>query len=279
MSAYGMPPAEREITADQALVELARHRPELAAASIRPLGEGWDNHAFRVRGLGEDLVLRFPRRRVALDFMRAELRWLPELAPRLSLPTSEPLIEGVWDGWPWSASRFIAGSSALGVELDQEVVSAQLLQLFSELHRPAPPEAPKSRFRSEPLSAKADRVRELCSDPRVLEVFEQAQALPGFRGPRRWIHGDLHPLNVVIAGGRLAGIIDWGDVTAGDPAVDYSFLWMVLDAEHRERLRGGVDPRIWGRARGWAVFFGCVYAGTELEETGAAMLRSLLDEP
>lgn len=273
-----MPPAERLIRAEQALAELARYRPELASAPIEPLGEGWDNHAFRVRG-PEDLVLRFPRRRVALDYMAAELRWLPELAPRLSLPTSVAVVRGEWEGWPWAGSRYLEGSTALGVELDEHRVAEQLIQLFAELHLPAHPEAPRSTFRAEPLSAKRARVEELCSDPRILRIFSEAEALPALEGPRRWIHGDLHPLNVVVDEGRLAGVIDWGDVCGGDPAVDYSFCWMVLGPRARERVRATVDPLIWGRARGWAVFFGCVYAGTELEETGAEMLRNLAAEP
>lgn len=37
---------------------------------------------------------------------------------------------------------------------------------------------------------------------------------------RRCVHGDLHARHVVLDGSRVAGIIDWGDVHLGDPAID-----------------------------------------------------------
>ena len=44
-----------------------------------------------------------------------------------------------------------------------------------------------------------------------------------------WIHGDLHPGNLMTHGGALAGIIDFGDVTAGDPAYDLAIAWLAFD--------------------------------------------------
>ena len=43
-----------------------------------------------------------------------------------------------------------------------------------------------------------------------------------------WIHGDLHPGNLLVRDGRLSGVLDFGDVTAGDPATDLSVGWMLL---------------------------------------------------
>jgi len=33
-------------------------------------------------------------------------------------------------------------------------------------------------------------------------------------------HGDLHPFNLLVAKGRIAGVIDWGNLTIADPALD-----------------------------------------------------------
>ncbi|MET4146732.1 phosphotransferase [Arthrobacter sp. UYCo732] len=52
-------------------------------------------------------------------------------------------------------------------------------------------------------------------------LWEQACAAEAWGGPAVMLLGDLHPGNILLgAGGSLAGVIDFGDVGAGDPAVD-----------------------------------------------------------
>ena len=54
-----------------------------------------------------------------------------------------------------------------------------------------------------------------------------------------WLHGDLHALNVLVDNGVLSGVIDWGDVTAGDRATDLASLWMLFaDPTARQRVVG-----------------------------------------
>ena len=73
-----------------------------------------------------------------------------------------------------------------------------------------------------------------------------------------WIHGDLHPGNVVVDQNGLAALIDFGDVTAGDPAYDLASAWMLFDArgraEFREATDDRYDPPTWIRARAWAAY-------------------------
>ena len=76
-----------------------------------------------------------------------------------------------------------------------------------------------------------------------------------------WLHGDLHPANILVDRGRISGVIDFGDITAGDPAADLSVAWMLLPAEHHDAFRiayrtaasHAVDDDTWVRARGWAL--------------------------
>jgi aminoglycoside phosphotransferase (APT) family kinase protein len=73
-----------------------------------------------------------------------------------------------------------------------------------------------------------------------------------------WLHGDLHAANILLeSGGRLAGVIDFGDLGAGDPAVDYAAAWLVFNADGRRRFIAAsgsdVDAATWRRARGWAL--------------------------
>jgi aminoglycoside phosphotransferase (APT) family kinase protein len=85
---------------------------------------------------------------------------------------------------------------------------------------------------------------------------------PGWDGPPVWVHGDIHPGNLVVHRGAVAAVIDFGDLNAGDPACDLAVAWMLLDAEHHDAFRtaagAGGDDALWARARGWALALGLV---------------------
>ena len=71
-----------------------------------------------------------------------------------------------------------------------------------------------------------------------------------------WVHGDLHPANVVVADGTLAGVVDFGDLFAGDPAVDLAAAWVLLPAGAADRFFAAyaqADEATVRRARGLAV--------------------------
>jgi aminoglycoside phosphotransferase (APT) family kinase protein len=61
----------------------------------------------------------------------------------------------------------------------------------------------------------------------------------------------------------LGAVLDFGDVTGGDPATDLAAAWLVFDAAGRAVFRervAGVDADTWGRARGWALCMGSAMA-------------------
>jgi aminoglycoside phosphotransferase (APT) family kinase protein len=70
-----------------------------------------------------------------------------------------------------------------------------------------------------------------------------------------WVHGDLLPGNLLVTGGRLSAVIDFGTLTVGDPACDLLPAWNVFGGESRARFRDelGVDDASWLRGRGWAL--------------------------
>src|SRR5690606_33961528 len=56
--------------------------------------------------------------------------------------------------------------------------------------------------------------------------------------------------------GTLAGVVDFGDLFAGDPAVDLAAAWVLLPTDAAERFvaaYGDVDEATLRRARGHAV--------------------------
>lgn len=93
----------------------------------------------------------------------------------------------------------------------------------------------------------------------LLAEWERGLRAPVWPGPPVWFHGDLHTLNLLQLDGRLVGIIDFGDVAAGDPAVDLATAWLTFDVAQREEFwsivlaEGAYDDAIRERAAGWAV--------------------------
>ncbi|WP_104180020.1 aminoglycoside phosphotransferase family protein [Arthrobacter sp. B0490] len=275
-----MPEAEIDVAADLVVSLLAEQAPDLAHLPVRPVGGGWDNTLFR---LGEDLVVRLPRRAVADALMVAEQQWLPRLTSSLTVPTSAPLRTGrpgAGYPWHWSVCRWIDGTSGIAVPRAQRSSSVVALARFlAEFQRPAPPDAPASPVgRGGPLAARDDVVRtRLATLPEIpgapvtslLRVWESAVAAPDWAQAPLWLHGDLHPGNVVLRpGGALAGVVDFGDLCSGDPATDLAAAWLHFDAAGRsafraelERLRPS-DAETWARARGWAVNMGSSLAAS-----------------
>jgi aminoglycoside phosphotransferase (APT) family kinase protein len=64
----------------------------------------------------------------------------------------------------------------------------------------------------------------------VRSVWDDAVAADAWEGPPVWVHGDLHPANVVVSDGTLSGVVDFGDLFAGDPAWDLAAAWLLLPA-------------------------------------------------
>ncbi len=54
-------------------------------------------------------------------------------------------------------------------------------------------------------------------------------------------HRDLTPSNVLVADGRLVGVLDGGGFAAADPALDLVGAWHLLDGAPRRVLRDALD--------------------------------------
>jgi aminoglycoside phosphotransferase (APT) family kinase protein len=99
-----------------------------------------------------------------------------------------------------------------------------------------------------------------------------------------WLHGDLHPHNLLVVDGLLSGVVDFGDVTAGDPAVDLAVAWSFVPGAQETlwAAYGRSDAALRARARGWAIALGLAYlAGSTdnptMESIGEATLGAVLE--
>lgn len=288
------PPEEVEV--DEALVRSLLHsqHPDLAELELRTVDAGWDNVVVR---LGDDLAVRLPRRQMGADLAANEHRWLPILAPMLPLPVPAPIRIGRPEGgypWAWSVVPWFAGESALRAAPDDPAAAAVVLGRFLRaLHVPAPSAAPRSALRGIPLierdeltRAWIDQLADELDAPAVRRSWARHVALPLHAGPPTWVHGDLHPHNLVVHEGAVAAVLDFGDLNAGDPATDLAIAWMLLPPADRLVLRqvSGADEATWARGRGWALVLGLALwahaaAEPEFARAGRSTIEAVLADP
>lgn len=270
MAAQNMPAAEIDITEDLVRRLLDEQHPDLAELKIAPLANGWDNAIFR---LGDEFTVRVPRRQMAARLVEHEQQWLKELAPRLAIPIPVPVRIGVPSdlfSWHWSICPWFDGQMAADTNLNDPTTDAQRLGEFLDaLHVPAPDDAPENPYRGQPIAEVAPRLEanlerldaSVDARPIVARWSELASGLEWDSAPV-WLHGDLHTANVLVHEGALSAVIDFGDITSGDPAVDLAIVWMLFDVSQREVLReaaGDIDDATWRRGQAWALHFAVVY--------------------
>lgn len=111
------------------------------------------------------------------------------------------------------------------------------------------------------LAGTDDLVRHEVIDRAVADRLQAAVAdhreLIGYRGPGVLLHCDLKPAHLLVADGRLAAIIDWGDTSYGDPRWDLARLRQAGEAvfapvlhgylrEDHELAQAGLGPALLG---------------------------------
>ncbi|MFP3712478.1 phosphotransferase [Puerhibacterium sp. TATVAM-FAB25] len=286
--------ADLDVTVGLGRALLAEQHPDLLErGGLSVAAHGWDNVMLR---LGEHLALRLPRRAAAAHLVEHEQRALPALAARLA-PTGVAVPAPVRVGrpsaalgypWAWSVVPWLDGVAAEATPVAARTAWAPALGAFlAALHVPdGAAGAPANPFRGVALAERpeardphrlAERLAAVPARWRAgaLRAWRTALAAPPHAGPPVWLHGDPHPANLVVAPGgrgtaggapdRLVAAVDFGDVTAGDPASDLGGLWLAFDAAGRARCRAVVDARAdggrgwdaatWARAGGWAALY------------------------
>ena len=252
-----------EVRFEQDLVRalLRDQHPDLADLELRDVVGGWDNQQWR---LGEELAVRLPRTKRAPALLHIEQTWLPMLGELLPLPTPTPVRIGKPSSLfrhTWTIARWVEGEPADRAPITR-IESAEILAEFLRaLHHPAPADAPANPSRGIPLAGlRVDDWFEVIADHADAdagrEVWEKAVAAPAWQGAPVWLHADLHPANVVVRDGMLAGVIDFGDMCSGDPATDLSAAWILLPADAASRFFDAyarADEATITRSRGWAV--------------------------
>ena len=257
-----------EITAQVAVRLVADQFPQWAGLPVVPVGlNGWDNITFR---LGGELSVRLPSGEDYMPQVSKEHRWLPVLAGQLPLPIPEPVALGRAAAgflWPWSVYRWIQGEPACaGQVADLAAFAADLAGFLAALYgidaAGGPPHGLHSAFRGGPLTTWDEQTRNTIDllaqhiDARAaLGVWEAALASPWQQRPV-WVHGDVAASNLLLSGGALHAVIDFGCAAAGDPACDLVMAWTFFPGQAAAvfRRRLPFDEGTRARARGWALW-------------------------
>lgn len=263
------------VSIDLALVSrlIAGQFPEWADLPVRPVATaGTDNALFR---LGEELVVRLPRADWAAGMVAKEQRWLPRFSGRLPLDYPEPMGLGapaLGYPWTWGVYQWLEGRDALADPVTDDIASARSLAGFlarlrgvDTLGGPAAGEA--NNYRGVALRRLDRRVREALAQleadidtSAAARVWGAALEAGVWDQPEVWVHGDLLPGNLLVRNGGLAGVLDFGTLGVGDPAVDLMTAWTVFGGGAREAFieAADMDEAAWRRARGWALYSAAV---------------------
>jgi aminoglycoside phosphotransferase (APT) family kinase protein len=271
--------ADAEISPERARGLIESQFPILAPAPIETLGVGWDNIAFQLNGRW---VFRFPRRQVAASLIEREARILPLLAPHLPVPIPVPAFVGAPEDdypYPFAGYEMIAGETACAVawsDRERADNAVPLARFLAALHTIPVDEATRAwvpgdeigrtnlpkraAVATERLRAIPPPVQKRLDINAIRDLMSRLAETPPLSGPTCWVHGDFYARHALAdADRRLCGVIDWGDIHLGDPALDLSIAFSFLPPAARGAFRtayGAIDAAAWDRARFRALHYG-----------------------
>ncbi len=287
-----MPPAPQRVRVDPAVVRqlIEEQFPRWADLPVRAVDQGgWDNFTFH---LGAEMSARLPSAAEYALAVEKEHTWLPVLARQLPLPIPAPLAKGEpGAGYPfaWSVYEWMSGEPVTSDRIaDLTRFATDLAGFLRALQKVDASAGPKpgthNWFRGGSLLTYDNTVTTALAsltglvDVNLVRRLWSEALEARWDGTEYWLHGDVAVGNLLLAGGELAGVIDFGTCGVGDPACDVAAGWTLFSGESRQVFREqlGVDDDMWARGRGWALwktldnYAAAVRAGKLREEGEAA---------
>ncbi|MBI1327210.1 MAG: phosphotransferase [Alphaproteobacteria bacterium] len=255
---------------DSTVRELLKEQfPAWSDLPISPVKKsGWDNRTFH---LGQDKLVRLPSAQRYAAQVEKEQRWLPKLAPELTVEIPQPLAIGRPSAiypWHWSIYKWIDGENAEiiqpGKAMDHFAIDiANFLKELQGIDATDGPLAGKHNFYrgasllvyDEETKGSIIALEDEIDSAKALGLWENCISSI-YEGKSVWVHGDFSASNILVRNGSLAAVIDFGSLGVGDPACDLVIAWTFLDknAEKIFSNKMNMDEDTWLRARGWALW-------------------------
>jgi aminoglycoside phosphotransferase (APT) family kinase protein len=272
MQAPKLHAGEIDVSTGLAARLIAEQFPLWARLPIRPVTAGTECVLYR---LGDDMVIRLPRRPGESLGAILEQGMLARIAPFLPVPVPALIAEGQPTAeYPasWGVLRWLDGDTPVEGHLAAPgLLAADLAEFLRALWKVdlgkvdlahGPP-----AYRGGPLTDQheftlgaIEQVHGLIDTDAATSIWEHAVQLAAWDGPDTWIHADLMPGNLLTRNGRLAAVIDFDCAGLGDPSQDLIVAWMLLPAHVRPSFRCavGADDATWlrGRARALSMALG-----------------------
>jgi aminoglycoside phosphotransferase (APT) family kinase protein len=277
-----------EVETSEAIVKrlLTEQFPEWANLPIKLfLPMGTDNAIYRI---GEELSARLPRLADKVEQLDKDHKWLPKLAPHLSLAIPEVVASGKPnEDYPfkWAIYKWLDGRPATEEHItDPNQTADDLVRFIKDLEKidtNGMPQ-PKLEERGVPLvnrdasTQKAIAKLEGKLDTEsITYIWEEALETPAWDKDSVWIHGDLDGRNVLVKDGRLSAVLDFGCLGVGDPAYDVMAAWKLFSGESRDIFRSklNVDDATWTRSKGLALSQAVLILSYYTLETNAVLVR------
>jgi aminoglycoside phosphotransferase (APT) family kinase protein len=254
-----------------------------------------------VFAVGGAWAFRFPRRAIAVPGFRRELAVLPAVGPRLPLPIPVPQWVGTDDDaepWPFAGAALLHGRELAEAELpetDRQPAAAALGGFLRVLHDPATCAAVEAALPVDPMqrawpAARAEHTDAAlealvahglwAGDPVVARLLAAARRLGPPTADPVLVHGDLHVRHVLVdEAGSPSGVLDWGDVCRGDPAIDLAIAFSAFRGAARRAFLdayGAVDDQRELRARALAIRLSALLAGYAAADARPQLLAEAL---
>jgi aminoglycoside phosphotransferase (APT) family kinase protein len=233
---------------------------DLPVRAIRT--QGTVNALFR---LGDGLVARFPLvpRNDTRRWLESEAQAARELLGRTRFATPEPVAIGEpGPGYPlpWSVQTWVLGTVATpdGHTEDFARDLAEFIHGVRAIGTRGRTFAGDNRGGHLPdhdgwMETCFARSEGLLDVPRLRRLWAELRELPR-EGDDVMTHGDLIPGNLLVANGRLTGVIDVGGLGPADPALDLIAAWHLLEPGPRKAFRADLrcGDLEWMRGVAWA---------------------------
>lgn len=288
--------AEQIVSAPLAKTLIETQFPELAPATISLLGYGFDNTVYQVN---DRFVFRFPRRELAVGLLKTENQLLPSLTSQLPLSIAEPIFFGKPNAgypWPFTGYHYVQGTPPARLTEEERIQSASVLARFlrtlhhyphlkaQELGVPFDELNRLDMMKRKPALekyVKQMKERSLYSKQAILENYIDSIQEIHYQEKNVLVHGDIHIKNMIVdQTNMVSGIIDWGDVHIGHPAVDLAIAYSFLPPKGRAcffKEYGKVDEETHRLAKWKAVFTTVVLVAHSYDQGYKQTLEAALE--